>query len=150
MAAGGQPPSPPAGLPSLCRGKGETRAKLKRSQSFGVASASSIKQILLEWCRNKTLGYQHVDLQNFSSSWSDGMAFCALVHSFFPDAFDYNALSPAQRRQNFELAFTMAENLANCERLIEVEDMMVMGRKPDPMCVFTYVQSLYNHLRRFE
>ncbi|XP_064350990.1 leucine-rich repeat-containing protein 37A2-like [Camelus dromedarius] len=39
-------------------GKGETRAKLKRSQSFGVASASSIKQILLEWCRSKTMGYQ--------------------------------------------------------------------------------------------
>uniref|UniRef100_H0VXQ8 Smoothelin like 2 n=1 Tax=Cavia porcellus TaxID=10141 RepID=H0VXQ8_CAVPO len=132
------------------KGKGEARAKLKRSQSFGVASASSIKQILLEWCRSKTLGYQHVDLQNFSSSWSDGMAFCALVHSFFPDAFDYNALSPTQRQKNFELAFTMAENLANCERLIEVEDMMVMGRKPDPMCVFTYVQSLYNHLRHFE
>nr|XP_031530762.1 smoothelin-like protein 2 [Vicugna pacos] len=110
------------------KGKGETRAKLKRSQSFGVASASSIKQILLEWCRSKTIGYQHVDLQNFSSSWSDGMAFCALVHSFFPDAFDYSVLSPTQRRQNFELAFTMAENLANCERLIEVEDMMVMGR----------------------
>ncbi|EPY90155.1 hypothetical protein CB1_000041001 [Camelus ferus] len=162
----------------LSGGKGETRAKLKRSQSFGVASSSSIKQILLEWCRSKTIGYQvssrlqpvlrvpgvpslglsrlsntsngHVDLQNFSSSWSDGMAFCALVHSFFPDAFDYSALSPTQRRQNFELAFTMAENLANCERLIEVEDMMVMGRKPDPMCVFTYVQSLYNHLRLFE
>ncbi|XP_011234371.1 smoothelin-like protein 2 isoform X2 [Ailuropoda melanoleuca] len=132
------------------KGKGEVRAKLKRSQSFGVASAGSIKQLLLEWCRKKTLGYQHVDLQNFSSSWSDGMAFCALVHSFFPDAFDYSALSPAQRQKNFELAFTMAENLANCERLIEVEDMMVMGRKPDPMCVFTYVQSLYNHLRRFE
>ncbi|XP_016056444.1 PREDICTED: smoothelin-like protein 2 [Miniopterus natalensis] len=132
------------------KGKGEARAKLKRSQSFGVASASSIKQILLEWCRNKTLGYQHVDLQNFSSSWSDGMAFCALVHSFFPDAFDYSSLSPTQPQKNFELAFTMAENLANCERLIEVEDMMVMGRKPDPMCVFTYVQSLYNHLRRFE
>ncbi|XP_045149262.1 smoothelin-like protein 2 [Echinops telfairi] len=130
--------------------RGEARAKLKRSQSFGVASASSIKQILLEWCRNKTLGYQHVDLQNFSSSWSDGMAFCALVHSFFPEAFDYSALSPTQRQKNFELAFTMAENLASCERLIEVEDMMVMGRKPDPMCVFTYVQSLYNHLRRFE
>lgn len=49
---------PTAGLHSLHRGKGEARAKLKRSQSFGVASASSIKQILLEWCRNKTLGYQ--------------------------------------------------------------------------------------------
>lgn len=40
--------------------------------------------------------------------------------------------------------------MAHCDRLIEVDDMMVMGHKPDPMCVFTYVQSLYNHLRRFE
>ncbi|KAB1265924.1 Smoothelin-like protein 2 [Camelus dromedarius] len=48
----------PTSLIQLKRGKGETRAKLKRSQSFGVASASSIKQILLEWCRSKTIGYQ--------------------------------------------------------------------------------------------
>ncbi|NXN11915.1 SMTL2 protein, partial [Indicator maculatus] len=132
------------------RGKGQSRAKLKRSQSFGVASASSIKQILLDWCRSKTLGYKHIDLQNFSSSWNDGMAFCALVHSFFPEAFDYNKLDPANRKQNFELAFTMAEKKAHCDRLIEVEDMLLMGHRPDPMCVFTYVQSLYNHLRHFE
>ncbi|MBN3319985.1 SMTL2 protein, partial [Atractosteus spatula] len=129
---------------------GDSKPKLKRSQSFGVSSASSIKQILLEWCRSKTIGYQNIDIQNFSSSWSDGMAFCALVHSFFPEEFDYNALSPANRKQNFELAFSKAEERAACDRLIEVEDMLVMGRKPDPMCVFTYVQSLYNHLRRFE
>ncbi|NXN31689.1 SMTL2 protein, partial [Nycticryphes semicollaris] len=132
------------------KGKGESRAKLKRSQSFAVASASSIKQILLDWCRSKTIGYKHIDLQNFSSSWSDGMAFCALVHSFFPEAFDYNKLDPTNRKQNFELAFTMAEKMAHCDRLIEVDDMMMMGHKPDPMCVFTYVQSLYNHLRCFE
>ncbi|NXG08942.1 SMTL2 protein, partial [Sakesphorus luctuosus] len=132
------------------KGKGESRAKLKRSLSFGVASASSIKQILLEWCRSKTMGYKHIDLQNFSSSWNDGMAFCALVHSFFPEAFDYNKLDPANRKQNFELAFTMAEKMAHCDRLIEVDDMLMMGLKPDPMCVFTYVQALYNHLRPFE
>ncbi|NXT72341.1 SMTL2 protein, partial [Chaetops frenatus] len=132
------------------KGKGESRAKLKRSLSFGVASASSIKQILLDWCRSKTIGYKHIDLQNFSSSWNDGMAFCALVHSFFPEAFDYNKLDPANRKQNFELAFTTAEKMAHCDRLIEVEDMMMMGHKPDPMCVFTYVQSLYSHLRPFE
>ncbi|XP_043574834.1 smoothelin, like [Chiloscyllium plagiosum] len=129
---------------------GVSKVKLQRSQSFGVASASSIKQILLEWCRSKTIGYKMIDIQNFSSSWSNGMAFCALVHSFFPEAFDYNELSPNNRKQNFELAFGTAEKLAHCDRLIEVEDMMVMGNKPDPMCVFTYVQSLYNHLRRFE
>ncbi|NWT11700.1 SMTL2 protein, partial [Vireo altiloquus] len=132
------------------KGKGESRAKLKRSLSFGVASASSIKQILLDWCRSKTVGYKHIDLQNFSSSWNDGMAFCALVHSFFPEAFDYSKLHPANRKQNFELAFATAEKMAHCDRLIEVEDMMAMGHKPDPMCVFTYVQSLYSHLRCFE
>ncbi|NXF72374.1 SMTL2 protein, partial [Sclerurus mexicanus] len=132
------------------KGKGESRAKLKRSLSLGVASASSIKQILLDWCRSKTIGYKHIDLQNFSSSWNDGMAFCALVHSFFPEAFDYNKLDPANRKQNFELAFTMAEKMAHCDRLIEVDDMLMMGPKPDPMCVFTYVQSLYSHLRPFE
>lgn len=52
---------------------------------------------------------QNVDIQNFSSSWSDGMAFCALVHNFFPDAFDYSTLSPSNRRQNFEVAFKTAE-----------------------------------------
>ncbi|CAJ1066046.1 smoothelin%2C like isoform X2 [Xyrichtys novacula] len=128
----------------------DSKPKLKRSQSFGVSSASSIKQILLEWCRSKTIGYQNIEIQNFSSSWSDGMAFCALVHSFFPTEFDYTALSPANRKLNFELAFGTAEKKAGCDRLIEVDDMMIMGRKPDPMCVFTYVQSLYNHLRKFE
>lgn len=36
----------------------ESKPKLKRSQSFGVSSASGIKQILLDWCRSKTIGYQ--------------------------------------------------------------------------------------------
>lgn len=55
---GGGGGGPPCRLHPSHRGKGEARAKLKRSQSFGVASASSIKQLLLEWCRKKTLGYQ--------------------------------------------------------------------------------------------
>lgn len=128
----------------------DSKPKLKRSQSFGVSSASGIKHMLLEWCRSKTIGYQNIDIQNFSSSWSDGMAFCALVHSFFPLEFEYNSLDPANRKHNLELAFTTAEEQADCLRLIEVEDMLEMGDKPDPMCVFTYVQSLYNHLKKFE
>ncbi|XP_053525795.1 smoothelin isoform X6 [Artibeus jamaicensis] len=129
---------------------GGPRAAVQRSTSFGVPNANSIKQMLLDWCRAKTRGYEHVDIQNFSSSWSDGMAFCALVHNFFPEAFDYGQLSPQNRRQNFEVAFSSAEMLVDCVPLVDVEDMMIMGKKPDPKCVFTYVQSLYNHLRRHE
>ncbi|XP_038151479.1 smoothelin isoform X3 [Cyprinodon tularosa] len=124
--------------------------KVQRSTSFGVPNANSIKQMLLDWCRAKTRSYENVDIQNFSSSWSNGMAFCALVHNFFPDAFDYDSLSPSNRRQNFEVAFSAAETYANCMPLLEVEDMMIMGNKPDSKCVFTYVQSLVNHLRRYE
>ncbi|XP_014597539.2 smoothelin isoform X2 [Equus przewalskii] len=131
-------------------GPGGPRAAVQRSTSFGVPNANSIKQMLLDWCRAKTRGYEHVDIQNFSSSWSDGMAFCALVHNFFPEAFDYGQLSPQNRRQNFEVAFSSAEMLVDCVPLVEVDDMMIMGKKPDPKCVFTYVQSLYNHLRRHE
>lgn len=124
--------------------------RVQRSTSFGVPNANSIKQMLLDWCRAKTRSYENVDIQNFSSSWSNGMAFCALVHHFFPEAFDYSALIPSERRHNFDLAFTTAETYAKCMPLLEVEDMMIMGNKPDSKCVFTYVQSLVNHLRRVE
>ncbi|XP_063207003.1 smoothelin isoform X3 [Chroicocephalus ridibundus] len=136
---GGSSPNPAA-----------ARTAVQRSSSFGVPNANSIKQMLLDWCRAKTRGYEHVDIQNFSSSWSDGMAFCALVHNFFPEAFDYSQLTPQNRRHNFEVAFSSAEMLVDCVPLVEVEDMMIMGKKPDSKCVFTYVQSLYNHLRRHE
>ncbi|KAG8596577.1 hypothetical protein GDO81_001972 [Engystomops pustulosus] len=116
-----------------------------RSGGFGVPNANSIKQMLLDWCKAKTRGYEHVDIQNFSSSWSDGMAFCALVHNFFPEAFDYNQLSPQNRRQNFDLAFSAAENHADCPQLLDAEDMVRM-REPDWKCVYTYIQEFYRCL----
>nr|XP_056715193.1 smoothelin [Euleptes europaea] len=122
-----------------------SRVAVQRSASFGVPNASSIKQMLLDWCRAKTRGYEHVDIQNFSSSWSDGMAFCALVHNFFPEAFDYAQLSPQDRRRNFEMAFSAAEKHAECPQLLDVEDMVRM-REPDWKCVYTYIQEFYRCL----
>ncbi|XP_055003534.1 smoothelin isoform X8 [Sorex araneus] len=124
---------------------GTPRAGVQRSTSFGVPNANSIKQMLLDWCRAKTRGYEHVDIQNFSSSWSDGMAFCALVHNFFPEAFDYGQLSPQNRRQNFEVAFSSAETHADCPQLLDTEDMVRL-REPDWKCVYTYIQEFYRCL----
>ncbi|XP_070993398.1 smoothelin-like isoform X4 [Oncorhynchus clarkii lewisi] len=118
---------------------------VQRSASCMVPNANSIKQMLLDWCRAKTRSYQNVDIQNFSSSWSDGMAFCALVHNFFPEAFDYSSLTPANRRHNFEVAFSTAEKLADCPELLDVEDMVRM-REPDWKCVYTYLQEFYRGL----
>uniref|UniRef100_A0A3P8YF72 Calponin-homology (CH) domain-containing protein n=1 Tax=Esox lucius TaxID=8010 RepID=A0A3P8YF72_ESOLU len=118
---------------------------VQRSASCMVPNANSIKQMLLDWCRAKTRSYENVDIQNFSSSWSDGMAFCALVHNFFPEAFDYSSLNPANRRHNFEVAFSTAEKLADCPELLDVEDMVRM-REPDWKCVYTYLQEFYRGL----
>ncbi|XP_072444085.1 smoothelin isoform X2 [Chiloscyllium punctatum] len=121
------------------------KVKVQRSSSCGVPNANSIKQMLLDWCRAKTRGYEHVTIQNFSSSWSDGMAFCALVHNFFPEAFDYSELNPNNRRHNFEVAFKMAEKHADCPQLLDVEDMVRM-KEPDWKCVYTYIQEYYRCL----
>nr|XP_057919210.1 smoothelin-like 1 isoform X4 [Doryrhamphus excisus] len=123
--------------------------KIQKSSSAS-ATGASIKQRMLQWCRSKTRNYQGVNIENFSSSWCDGMAFCALIHRFFPDAFDYSALKPKEREANFTLAFQTAESLADCCPLLEVPDMLMMGNNPDPMCVFTYVQSLCHSLSKIE
>ncbi|KAI6068278.1 Smoothelin-like protein 1 isoform X1 [Aix galericulata] len=113
---------------------------LKRS-----GGAGSVKAMLLEWCRARTRGYQHVDIQNFTGSWGSGLAFCALIHSFFPDAFDYGSLQPQDRRHNFTLAFATAEARADCAPLLDVEDMLRLA-VPDAKCIYTYVQELYRSL----
>ncbi|XP_036825854.1 smoothelin-like protein 2 [Oncorhynchus mykiss] len=117
---------------------------------MAVANGGSIKQKVLSWCQNKTRKYEGVSIENFSSSWCDGLAFCALIHRFFPDAFDFSALSSSEREKNFTLAFNTAETMADCCPLLEVGDMILMGNSPDPMCVFTYVQALCHHLSKIE
>nr|XP_007996513.2 smoothelin-like protein 1 [Chlorocebus sabaeus] len=118
---------------------------LFRNTKAAGAAIGGVKNMLLEWCRAMTKKYEHVDIQNFSSSWSSGMAFCALIHKFFPDAFDYAELDPTKRRHNFTLAFSTAEKLADCAQLLDVDDMVRLA-VPDSKCVYTYIQELYRSL----
>lgn len=37
------------------------------------------------WCRRITEGYPNVKVENMSTSWKDGLAFCAMIHHFRPD-----------------------------------------------------------------
>ena len=39
------------------------------------------------------LWLQGIDITNFSSSWSDGLAFCALLHTYLPDMIPYKELN---------------------------------------------------------
>ncbi|VDI08897.1 Hypothetical predicted protein [Mytilus galloprovincialis] len=108
-------------------------------------SPSAIKEMLLNWTKAMTAGYENVEVTNFSSSWNNGMAFCALIHHFYPESFEWSRLDPKKRRANFTLAFNIAEKYADIAPLLDVDDMVKM-QKPDWKCVFTYVQSFYRKL----
>jgi len=110
-----------------------------------VRSSSGAKELILTWVQTKLKNYP-IPMTNFSSCWNDGLAFCALIHVFYPDNFDWFALNAENRRYNFTLAFEKAEELADISPLLEVEDM-VRFQSPDWICVFTYVQSFYRMFR---
>ncbi len=40
---------------------------------------------------------QNIAIENFGSSFSDGLAFCAILHHFIPDKIPYNSLTPTSR-----------------------------------------------------
>lgn len=72
---------------------------------------------------------QNVQVTNFSSSWNNGMAFCALIHHFYPDAFDYSQLDPKNRRYNFNLAFDTAEYVLTFLFIINPPTLLPVDKK---------------------
>eukprot|EP00096_Caligus_rogercresseyi_P003630 TRINITY_DN1692_c0_g1_i1.p1 TRINITY_DN1692_c0_g1~~TRINITY_DN1692_c0_g1_i1.p1 ORF type:complete len:186 (+),score=52.12 TRINITY_DN1692_c0_g1_i1:216-773(+) len=122
-----------------------TESKTEKKM-FVSRSASSAKEVILTWVKESLQDYDSLNVTNFSSSWSDGLAFCALIHNFYPEAFDFASLKSENRRHNFELAFKSAEEYAGIYPLLDVEDMVKM-KNPDWKCVFTYVQSFYRRFR---
>lgn len=76
-----------------------------------VKNGGSKRNALLKWCQNKTVGYRNIDITNFSSSWNDGLALCALLHTYLPDRIPYDSLTAQEKKRNFSLAFSAAESV---------------------------------------
>jgi hypothetical protein len=82
---------------------------------------STAKEGLLLWCQRKTAPYKNVNVQNFHSSWKDGLAFCALIHRHRPELIDYNSLSRNDPVKNLNLAFEVAEQHLNIPKMLDAE-----------------------------
>ena len=87
-----------------------------------VIGGGSKRNALLKWCQNKTSGYKNIDITNFSSSWNDGLAFCALLHTYVPDRVPYNELDKENKRRNFQVAFSAAESVGIKSTLVCLHD----------------------------
>lgn len=92
-----------------------------------MKNGGSKRNALLKWCQNKTLGYRNIDITNFSSSWNDGLAFCALLHSYLPDRVPYDTLTPNEKRRNFSIAFSAAESVGIPTALVSCVQHYIMS-----------------------
>ncbi|CAB3369565.1 Hypothetical predicted protein [Cloeon dipterum] len=108
-----------------------------------VKNGGSKRNALLKWCQAKTAGYKGIDITNFSSSWNDGLALCALIHSYLPALVPYNTLVPTDKRRNFSVAFSAAESVGIPTTLSIVE--MTHMERPDWQQVMAYVTEVYKH-----
>ncbi|NWY08069.1 EHBP1 protein, partial [Nothoprocta ornata] len=100
-------------------------------------------QSLLVWCKEVTKNYRGVKITNFTTSWRNGLSFCAILHHFRPDLIDYKSLNPQDIKENNKKAYDGFASLG-ISRLLEPSDMVLLAI-PDKLTVMTYLYQIRAH-----
>ncbi|CAD7089315.1 unnamed protein product, partial [Hermetia illucens] len=150
--------TPPAAPPEIVQNREKVRPELqplnlKKSYDVDNKKPKPIEKInlkertpgqdLLEWCKEVTRDYPNIKVTNLTTSWRNGMAFCAIIHHFEPSLIDMTKLSPHDVVGNCRMAFDAAESLG-IPRVIEPRDMNLLA-VPDKLAVMTYLHQLRAH-----
>ncbi|XP_026572844.1 cytospin-A isoform X3 [Pseudonaja textilis] len=125
-----------------------TRSRIREERKDPLSALAreyggSKRNALLKWCQKKTEGYENIDITNFSSSWNDGLAFCAVLHTYLPAHIPYQELNSQDKRRNFTLAFQAAESVG-IKSTLDINEM-VRTERPDWQNVMLYVTAIYKY-----
>lgn len=116
------------------------KARPRSSIGSIAKSGGSRKEKALAWCRELVVGTD-IAIDNFGSSWADGLAFCGIMAGLMPDKIDLTACAGNDRRENYTLAFWVALE-AGQEPLLDVDDLMESPH-PEPLACQTYIFELF-------
>ncbi|CAF3118800.1 unnamed protein product [Rotaria socialis] len=109
----------------------------------------SAKDALLLWCQMKTADYPTVNVRNFTTSWKDGLAFCALIHKHRPDLIpQFKTLTKENANHNLQLAFDLCEKRLGISKLLDPEDVNV--DYVDEKSIITYIVTLYHYFSKMK
>ncbi|KAM9066529.1 EH domain-binding protein 1 isoform 3-T5 [Sarcophilus harrisii] len=147
-------PEPPGRFP---RTEGRTREITGVSAGADLASSPkpspipspilgrkpNASQSLLVWCKEVTKNYRGVKITNFTTSWRNGLSFCAILHHFRPDLIDYKSLNPQDIKENNKKAYDGFASIG-ISRLLEPSDMVLLAI-PDKLTVMTYLYQIRAH-----
>ncbi|XP_059033322.1 utrophin isoform X4 [Mustela lutreola] len=102
------------------------------------------EKILLSWVRQSTRPYSQVNVLNFTTSWTDGLAFNAVLHRHKPDLFSWDRVVKMSPIERLEHAFSKAQTYLGIEKLLDPEDVAV--QLPDKKSIIMYLTSLFEVL----
>ena len=97
------------------------------------------------WCQRVTSEYPNVEITNMTSSWRNGLGFCAIIHHHCPHLINYSSLDPEDVFENNQLAFQLAEEHLGIPSLLEPQDM-VSCQVLDKLSIITYLAQYYKAL----
>jgi len=127
--------------PSNLQGSPKVSTQLPAKQPIKQPLKKTGTDALFEWCQKCTIGYDGVEVKNFTTSWKDGLAFCAIIHHFRPSSINFKQLKKENDLENLQLAFNTAEKLGVI-KLLDAEDIVKMSI-PDKVSIITYLSEMY-------
>ncbi|XP_061869549.1 F-actin-monooxygenase MICAL1 isoform X2 [Colius striatus] len=97
---------------------------------------------LLSWCQASTAGYRGVAVTNFSTSWSSGLALCALIHRFRPDLLDFGSVDSQDPIQTHQMILDLAEQELGIQPILSSVEMANVTEL-DRLGLITYLSQFY-------